>query len=641
MEKYVEINGIDVTETCSTWDVNEENQNAISTLDITFNNNVLSLHSLQEGDTIVVKRGLVTGQEETVFRGQVMQISTFPAGYTLFCNNRLQECIKKKVTKSWEQETDPEAGILTDIFITLVNNYTPLTISSSNVVPNPQTMFKLVCDNDSVWDIMNKIANFLNYQIRYEPSDDSVHFAPKGYTSYATTLEVGTNVVKRPIWKKDIKGMVNHVTINGATVFDDGKIQFFNGDGSNKTFQLLWTPEGTEVRIGGASGTILERGQKGADEKDYWIDVEKKQIRCTTAPASGTNNVYIKYGAQVPQPVIKRNQTSIDTYGGENQTAIEGVYTFPDLKSLGDAELKADDILNRFSTPFISTKLLVANDITDIEVGQFVNVVDAFESESRSLLVNKIVKKFPHVNDEIYVGDKIFRAEDWQTTIEDRLHNILKELNKNQDFIRVVYEFNEEIEYVRRYIKLQKASIAGDGFILGHPDFGILGTNKLKSLDDLYLYWDSDDAGTWDDFNWADDTATNYETKVIIQGQNIYQEDFIDEDFKDTTNNTANWSTTNKNVDNTTGTIFQTSSIFLDSNSEDLKQVVLTSDEDLGTGVSIIYSISADGGSNWQTITKGTTQTITNQGKDLRLKGVFSATTPLSTIKNIRLEYKI
>ena len=622
MEKYVEINGTDVTETCSTWEVNEENQNAISTLDITFNNNVLSLHNLQEGDTIIVKRGPTTGQEETVFRGQVMQISTFPAGYTLFCNNRLQECIKKKVTKSWEQETDPEAGILTDIFITLVNNYTPLTISSSNVVPNPQTMFKLVCDNDSVWDIMNKIANFLNYQIRYEPSDDSVHFAPKGYTSYATTLEVGTNIVKRPIWKKDMKGMVNHVTINGATVFDDGKIQFFNGDGSNKTFQLLWTPEGTEVRIGGASGTILERGQKGADEKDYWIDVEKKQIRFTTAPISGTNNVYIKYGAQVPQPVIKRNQTSIDTYGGENQTPIEGVYTFPDLKSLGDAELKADDILNRFSTPFISTKLLVANDITDIEVGQFVNVVDAFESESRSLLVNKIVKKFPHVNDEIYVGDKTFRTEDWQTTIEDRLHNILKELNKNQDFIRVVYEFNEEIEYVRRYFKREKKSITGtDALILGHTVYGILGTGKLR-----------DDSSS---------TGNVYVAQEIIQGQNIYQEDFYDEDFKDTTNNTANWDLVNNQVDNSTGTVFQTSSIYLDNNGDDLKTITLTSDEDLGTGVSIIYSISADGGSNWQTITKGTLQTITTQGKDLRLKAVFSATTPLSIIKNIRLEYKI
>ena len=59
-------------------------------------------------------------------------------------------------------------------------------------------------------------------------------------------------------------------------------------------------------------------GQKGVvtvgTDFDYYVDVEQKKIIFATSKS----NIWVRYGAQVPMPVVVKNQTSIDTYGGPN-----------------------------------------------------------------------------------------------------------------------------------------------------------------------------------------------------------------------------------------------------------------------------------------------------------------------------------
>lgn len=76
--------------------------------------------------------------------------------------------------------------------------------------------------------------------------------------------------------------------------------------------------------------------------------------------------------------------------------------------------------------------------------------------------------------------------------------------------------------------------------------------------------------------------------------------------------------TTNYRVDFTSGQILQSTSVFKDASSAQVV-VAATLQATVGAG-SFTYELSADGGSNWETVTLGTEHTFTNTGSDLRIK---------------------
>ena len=508
MKDFISINGTEVTTDRLSWKVTEEYSNAITTAKLTISQKVATAPG--EGDTIIIKRGLVTGEEDYIFRGIVMKKQDVGGHFILTCNNRLQECIKKKLTKAFEQEIDTEAGEISEIFKTLVNDYTPLSADDTTVTATgtaaDKVLYKYIIRAETIWSKMTQLANAVNYYIWYDPDTNKVHFKPKGTVTYATTLNVGAEVTNYPKWQYSLIGMVNKVNVHGAVVYDT-KEEEFSGDDSEKEFGLQYTPEDTEVKVG---GTLQVRGQKDGETEDYIIDVEQKKLIFTVAPGTAVDNIYIRYGAQVPQTITLVNQTSIDTYGGEDSTASDGDYYYDDIKSFDDGEKRGRDILLRFGTPFVSTTLNLSSTIDDLQVGMFIDVIDTNRSENRTLTVTKITRSFPFNGDEIVAGDKPWRTEDWQINIEDRIHDILKHLNQNEDFIRYIYEFSESQSLRRRYFKFQKRNIT-TGFILGHPDFAILGTTELG--------WDG--------------AEPTYTTSAVIQGGGVYREYFYDEDFKE------------------------------------------------------------------------------------------------------------
>lgn len=73
---------------------------------------------------------------------------------------------------------------------------------------------------------------------------------------------------------------------------------------------------------------------------------------------------------------------------------------------------------------------------------------------------------------------------------------------------------------------------------------------------------------------------------------------------------------------------FQSKSIYLDTNTV-IKATILT----VTTVGNVIFYLSANGGTNWETVTVGTEHTFTNTGNDLRYMAIGDNGATLSEIK--------
>ena len=164
---------------------------------------------------------------------------------------------------------------------------------------------------------------------------------------------------------------------------------------------------------------------------------------------------------------------------------------------------------------------------------------------------------------------------------------------------------------------------------------------RIRSIAGTILIWGNTGFGQWGSFNWGSSAnvsfilgnslaailgttelgsnASAWAIQRVINPNNIWKESLRTDTFEDTTNTTATWDTTNFRWTFTTGQIIQTSEIYLDSTT--ITSATLTIDSSrITTPGNLTYQLSADGGTNWETVTLGTKHTFTNTGVDLRLK---------------------
>ena len=131
-------------------------------------------------------------------------------------------------------------------------------------------------------------------------------------------------------------------------------------------------------------------------------------------------------------------------------------------------------------------------------------------------------------------------------------------------------------------------------------------------------------------FDWGDDTT---ETQTLSQRthlNNIYWEDFRDNDLVNTGSTTCTVDTTNHQLDFTTGEIYQSESIFKYKTTQ-ITSSRLTIDSSKITNVeNLTFELSSDGGSNYETISLGAVHTFTDIGVELLLKITVSDTASIN-----------
>jgi len=546
VNKFVSINGIDVSSYVITFSQDEEWGGVVGQFSLVVAKsiaNVIDLTLEKPFYPIIVKRGPVTGEEVTIFQGKLVDHVEMNGRISLYCQDKYIDARHKIANTSFDKNIDSEAGVLSEIYLTLFDTYTDITVDSTSIQNSGSALVvdKFVCNNTKVYERGNDIAVYLDWQHYYDSRTDKGYLEPKGYVDETTVLTVGDNVVKALDWSYVKVKMFNIITIIGAEQ-DAQTSEFFDGDASETEFQLQFTPTSVKVFVGSSNFDPYGTGTKPSDDPnnlevggkigstsgtyDYEYDEDPKvkhvKFQDTSIPSNNTKNIEVQYTYKLPTPVKIKDLSSIETY----EVEIEHVVTKEDIKTVADAEVFGRGQLAKYSVPFVSTQLLVIGE-QDIRVGRTYRVVDVNKGIDRYLIVTKIKRQFPYKPDEITVGDEILKTNDWGVITNDRIKRLEEKEGKTTDLLVQVLEFNREVQYRRRYAQINSIDMTDE------PDIMVYGNETY---------------GTWNEFKWG--VRAKVETvQQIIQGNNDYREYFMDDVFIDTVTSTATLNTTNNDME--------------------------------------------------------------------------------------------
>ncbi|KKM97742.1 hypothetical protein LCGC14_1165060, partial [marine sediment metagenome] len=256
------INSITVDSYLRSWETDSNlGRSTIKSMYILLTKNVdtvLTTDKTLNGKAVTVQRGIITTTEQYIFRGEVVNV--FPDGGILrvLLADKLYETTKKTVTKSWDINIDSEAGKISEIFLTLINDYTTLTADATTVQDSGTifTIKKFTMRAATVFNGLERLAELLGWQFYYDPDDDKVYFEPKGYTNSGITLTVGTNVVRVPKWQYDSTQLFNIVKLYGSEyeveTTESGQVGVTSGWTTSEV-PLTYTP--VSVKIFADAGT--------------------------------------------------------------------------------------------------------------------------------------------------------------------------------------------------------------------------------------------------------------------------------------------------------------------------------------------------------------------------------------------------
>ncbi len=489
MSDEVIINSIDVTDSRIAWVVDKEWKVAIDSAVIELAPSVRDIIVPVSGQTVTIKRGWTTATDKFLFEGQITQIKPQATKIICICKGRLYDAVKEGQTKSWDKDIDTAGGVGSEIFKDLCD-HSQLEYDSSSIISTgtdtPSKIVKLVQNDEDDFQIMNQLAEFYSYTIDFDYDNTLTRFRPQGYTVYSHVLVVGTDIPGQIKWKENMEQLINKVKILGATVYD--KI-VDTAAGPTTTINLSKTPEDTELRYNHAStDTLLVRGVKDVGifgtDYDYYIEEDQKKITLAT----NRSDLWVRYGAQIPMPVVLRNQTSIDTYGGPKKIPSFKRFTFNNLKDVKDVEDKGYSILNKYSTPFITAEDVPVTDSTletygIIEPGMLVTIADTeFNDRTDNVFVQSVKYSWPHKYDKITVGDEIWRTENWQVAQMEKINKLFSELNKNEDILISTFDFPKNLTITRDSFERIRYKIC-DSWIAGHWVNGLVGMGT--ALDDF------------------------------------------------------------------------------------------------------------------------------------------------------------
>lgn len=134
----------------------------------------------------------------------------------------------------------------------------------------------------------------------------------------------------------------------------------------------------------------------------------------------------------------------------------------------------------------------------------------------------------------------------------------------------------------------------------------------------------------WNESNWDDTYDNSPVTKFVVNPNRTYNEYFRDDYFKDATT-TADWASTPGELSFTNGKIAQSKSIAL--NDGVINQATISMEFNSGSSGLITSELSADNGSNFESVTNNIVHNFTNSGTSLIFKLTSSGTAIITKIK--------
>jgi len=648
LKTKVNIGGVTILDTTAgtpklalNWEYERTTQSGISELKLIVLKATNDTINLQVGQRLEIWKGFSTATDEKIFDGYVSDFEPDGGIISITGKDKMWDLVRKNVNKVYF-DTGSQAGQISAIAEDLIETYGGLTaevVATGTLAGEKIEQFK--CIHVDIYSRLMALAKAVDYQVYYNPVTNKVYFEPRGNTDSGKTLTTGTEIIGVPKWSYDTSQLVNDLRVDGAVVEtqkqETGRIGTTSGY-TTASILLTKTPEIVELLIDSSNPPTTQRlggAKDGSTGNYYYVDKETKKIFPITGTAY-TNNDYaiVNYSWLAPAPIHMENAESQTTYG-----VFEKEITLSDIITIADAEARAVEILNKFSVPFETGEILLksATDL-NLNVGERVTIVDNINNPTvnKELVILKQTIKYPGSFQELVVGDNPLRLSDWQVNIEERIKRIEERDSQNQDLVMELFNNAYTFKTEPRYWTVQTKQITGNTLVYNHASSGLYNFAQYAGVG---MIWGSATLGIWGTNKWGDPfrgfilshpgaallgTSELGEEEIaqlnhfVQQYQNIYTENFIDDDFKDT-GGSSTWAATGS----TTFTNRQDArSLAIDYNNATVTSAKLTSTVASGA---FTYYLTANGGANWETVTSGTTHTFTNTGTDLRWKATESA----------------
>jgi len=645
----VNINSIDVGAYLQSWSSNTNNDNStIKMVNVVLAKGVQSVLTIDEtlnGKTVTIQRGVSTATEKYIFQGEVVSVSPSGGLLVITCMDKMYSTMQRIVTKSFDKDIDTEAGKYSEIFKTLINDFTDLTADGTSIQDSGTTnvITKFICRSVSVFDRLKVLADTIGWQFYYDSDTNKVYFEPEGYSSQVTVIVDSTNMSKSPKWIYDASELYNQIELRGAQqeveTTESGRIGTTGGY-TTTSIILTETPTSTKVYAdSAATPTTLRTGgiSSSTATYDYSVDKEQKTINWSNTYTPGASDyVIIDYSYNLPVPVVVNDSPSQVTYGIKKK-----VLHKYDIVNVSDAENYASQFILEHKNPIIKSTIPV-QDVSDLEVGQKVTIQDNFNSIDAEFVIVRVKKEFPYRNDEIEVVSTIIDIDMFNWEINQRVKRLEEQNASDTDLLVHVLSADREFEFERRYVKLLKTTLGGDVGVYGHPTFGIYGTSFYGASKAV---WGSTSFGIWGTMIWGSGGTsfilghTTYgvlgtstlgvggsveTTAALTQGDNTYKEYLYDEDFYRVSTATATWTTATKTISFTSGQYILTEAI---SKGPTHNYFTLNLGTTTGT---LLVEITADNGVTWQTVTLNTRTLFSTPGVEVKIRITENASTTAS-----------
>ena len=569
------MNSIDISSYIINWTNNRESSKITGEATILVSHNILNVLTISQtsssGWDVTIQRGSATTTDKYVFRGEVISVKVIGTSFEFVCFGKYYEAVREEVTKSYDINIDAQAGKPSEIYKDLINEKTTTLVCDDTTVQDSGSILllkKFVCNHNDVFERVDALAKAINWQHYYDPDEDKTFFEPLGFISESQVLTVGEEVVEVPVWEYDKTSLINELTVKGAEQ-EVQKSLFFDGTAADAQIAVLdKTPTSMKVYVGAGVFDPTGAGTKPSDNEanlriggkegstsgtyDYEYDDDSniktvyfydssKEAQPSLTPAAGTKNIEVQFTYKLPAPVVAKRGASIIAYKLHKKT-----HTLSDVKNIADAEIYAQNTLNAYSTPFISTTLKVAN-VEDLKPGRQYRVVDSINDIDTYLTILKIKQVYPYKFDEVTVGDKQTRESEWETQTIDRLKRLEELESSSTDLLLHIIDLDREMIYERRYMQLLKRSVAGESGIYGSALYGVYGTAKYGSVASTTFVLGSSVYGILGTGELGSNVST-YTIVKILQGDNTYKEFIYDDDFFDTSASTCAFDYTNRRI---------------------------------------------------------------------------------------------
>ena len=498
MKTKVTIDGTNILSYLVKWNWTGHNMNKISECKIWVSKKIDEAVSMAPTLLVNVQRGETTGEEEWVFRGEIVTYEENGYSYVIHCKGRLYNAIKNEVHYSFDENIDPEGGQISELFKTLINDYTDLTCDNTTVTATGtganEIIKQFVCRHADVYSKLSLLAELVTFQFYYNPTDDMVYFEPEGENETGDTLTVGTEIQNRPKWKRDTSDMINVITVLGATqnveTTEEGQLDVSGGwvSGDNGGITLSHKPLSVKVYADSSDPptTLRKGGIPGATESyDYEPMYEQSKLVWNTAggyawPAS--DYVKVEYTHSIPVAVPEIDTVSVGEYGEFRRTLSP-----KNIVTVQDAANYAQMMIDKYKDPFLSTTIRVMK-TTNYWPGDKFTIVDSKNNINEEIIATDITKKYPFEPDKIKVGTRPIKETDYIVSIAKKLQELEQALVGDVEFLYHNIISLHSITADRKSLTIETRPI-NDTFILGHPENGKLGGTAANKLGNQVGSW--------------------------------------------------------------------------------------------------------------------------------------------------------